>query len=102
MATATNPSVRRIPATGDLLFVWGSEASIDKTLSTPRRIALTTAISHDEGQTFIHQRHIARDPQDDFGYQCIEFVGDDLALIGYHCRDGLRVARIGIDWFYEK
>lgn len=102
MATATNPSVRRIPATGDLLFVWGSEASNDKTLSTPRRIALTTAISQDEGKTFIHQRHIARDPQDDFGYQCIEFVGDDLALIGYHCRDGLRVARIGIDWFYER
>jgi len=102
MATATNPSVRRIPATGDLLFVWGSEASTDKTLGTPRRCALTTAISQDEGDTFIHQRNIARDPEDDYGYQCIEFVGEDLAVVGYHCRDGLRVARIGIGWFYER
>ena len=32
----------------------------------------------------------------------IEFIGKDLAVVGYHCRDGLRVARIGIDWFYER
>jgi len=101
METASNPSVRRIPSTGDLLFVWGSEASSEG-VTTPRRCALTTAISQDEGKTFIHQRNIARDPEDDYGYQCIEFVGKDLAIIGYHCRDGLRVARIGIDWFYEK
>ena len=73
-----------------------------RTIGTPPPLRLTTAISKDEGKTFIHQRNIARDPDDDFGYQCIEFVGNDLALIGYHCRDGLRVARIGIDWFYEK
>ena len=101
METASNPSVRRIPSTGDLLFVWGSEASSEG-VTTPRRCALTTAISKDEGKTFVHQRNIARDPEDDYGYQCIEFVGEDLAIIGYHCRDGLRVARIGIDWFYGK
>ncbi len=103
MATASNPSVRRIPATGDLLFVWGSETSAPKESPTcPRRCALTAAISHDEGKTFIHQRYIARDPGDDFGYQCFEFVGKELVILGYHCRDGLRVARISPDWFYEK
>jgi sialidase-1 len=103
MATASFPTVRRIPATGDLLFIWGSETSISKEYpSCPRRCALTIAISRDEGKTFIHQHNIARDPEDDYGYQCVEFVGNDLAIIGYHCRDGLRVARIGIDWFYEK
>ena len=106
METASNPSVRRIPSTDDLLFVWGSKASSKdksrKGLSTPRRCALTTAISKDEGKTFIHQRNIADDPNEDYGYQCIEFVGDDLVIIGYHCRDGIRVARIGTDWFYEK
>jgi sialidase-1 len=101
MGTASFPSVRRIPSTGDLLFVWGSEAS-SKGVTTPRRCALTTAISQDDGKTFLHLRNIARDPEDDYGYQCIEFVGKDMALIGYHCRDGLRVARIGIDWFYGK
>jgi sialidase-1 len=103
MPIAAMPSVRRIPATGDLLFVWISEQSTDKkNPDYQRRCALTTAISQDEGKTFIHRRNIARDPDDDFGYQCIEFVGKDLAIIGYHCRDGLRVARIGVDWFYGK
>lgn len=102
MEHASFASVRRIPKTGDLLFVWGSEASANKAGGPPRRCALTTAISQDEGKTFIHQRNIARDTEDDYGYQCIEFVGKDTAIIGYHCRDGIRVARIGIDWFYEK
>ncbi len=103
MPASGMPSVRRIPGTGDLLFVWISESAKDKdNPKISRRCALTTAISKDEGKTFIHQRNIARDPNDDFGYQCIEFIGKDLAIIGYHCREGLRVARIGIDWFYEK
>jgi hypothetical protein len=38
--------------------------------------------------------------QDDFGYQCVEFVGKDLVLVGFHARDGLHVARLGVDWFY--
>jgi sialidase-1 len=94
------PSVRRIPSTGDLLFIYCGEKST--TDGSTRRCALTCSISQDEGKTFIHQRNIARDPDDDFGYQCVEFVDKDLAIIGYHCRDGIRVARIGVDWFYEK
>ncbi len=104
MSTAAGyPTVRRIPSTGDLLFIWISDHSVDKAApNIRRRSTLSTAISKDEGKTFIHQRNIARDPDDDFGYQCIEFVGNDLAVVCYHCRDGLRVARIGIEWFYEK
>jgi sialidase-1 len=104
MQHASFPSVRRLPSTGDLLFVWGSEQAqvAGQPTYPPRRCTLTAAISQDEGKTFIHQQNIARDPEDDFGYQCIEFVGNDLAIIGYHCRDGIRVARIGIDWFYQK
>lgn len=67
-----------------------------------RRCALSSAVSKDDGKTFIHFRHIRRDPEDDFGYQCIEFLGDDLAIMAYHARDGLHVARIPIEWFYEK
>ena len=101
MPYAGLPTVRRIPATGDLLFIWISEKSVDKeNPKVHRRCALTAAISKDEGQTLSHTRHIARDPEDDFGYQCVEFLGDDLVLVGYHARDGLHVARIGIDWFY--
>lgn len=101
MPYAGLPTVRRIPKTGDLLFIWISEQSVDpEDPRVHRRCALTCAISRDEGQTFEHFRHLARDPEDDFGYQCLEFLGDDLALIGYHARDGLHVARLGVDWFY--
>jgi sialidase-1 len=103
MPCAGLPTVRRIPATGDLLFLWISERSTPaENPQAEYRCALTAAISQDEGRTFTHFRHIARDPNDDFGYQCLEFLGDDLALVGYHARDGLHIARIGIDWFYGK
>ena len=28
------------------------------------------------------------------------FIGDDLAVMAYHARAGLWVARVGVDWFY--
>jgi sialidase-1 len=101
MPYAGLPTVRRIPSTGDLLFIWISDRSIDK--NNPkihRRCTLSSAISKDEGATFEHQRNITSDPEDDFGYQCIEFLGDNMAIVGYHARDGLHVARIPIGWFY--
>jgi len=103
MPYAGLPTVKRIPSTGDLLFVWISERSVDKeNPKIHRRCALTSAISKDEGKTFNHFRNIRRDPEDDFGYQCVEFIGDGLVLVGYHARDGIHVTRIGIDWFYGK
>jgi len=97
------PTVRRIPSTGDLLFIWITEDARDK--EDPRivrRCALTAAISSDEGRTLTHFRHIARDPEDDFGYQCVEVLPEGIVLVGYHSRDGIYVARIGVDWFYGK
>ncbi|MBN1343792.1 MAG: exo-alpha-sialidase [Phycisphaerae bacterium] len=103
MPYAGLPTVRRIPSTGDLLFIWISEKSVDKqNPKINRRCALSSAISKDEGKTFIHQRNIVRDPEDDFGYQCIEFLDGDVALLCYHARDGLHVAHIPVSWFYEK
>jgi dTDP-4-amino-4,6-dideoxygalactose transaminase len=104
MPCAGLPTVRRIPSTGDLLFIWISERSDLEEGGTKvaRRCALTTAVSKDEGKSFLHQRNIARDPTNDYGYQCIEFIGDDLALVAYHANDGLHMARIGVDWFYGK
>jgi len=29
-------------------------------------------------------------------------IEENLAVVGYHARDGLHVARIPIDWFYER
>lgn len=96
-------TVRRLPGTGDLLFLWIGERSQDPAdPKINRRCALTAAISQDEGATLIHQRNLARDPQDDFGYQAVEFLADGTVLVGYHARNGLHVARIREDWFYGK
>lgn len=95
------PTVRRIPKTGDLVFLFQSGKTMPEGGGTWRRTPFTACISKDEGKTFEHFKNIAEDPEDDYGYQCIEFVGDDLALIGFHRRDGLHVARVGVDWFYE-
>jgi len=103
MPYAGLPTVRRIPSTGDLLFLWISEKSVDKqNPKIHRRCALSSCISRDEGQTFEHFRYLRRDPDDDFGYQSLDFLGDDLAVMSYHARDGLHVARISVEWFYEK
>lgn len=89
-------SVDRIPATGDLLLI-----RITGSCDGKRRAPLTAMISKDEGQTWENPRDIGADPEDDYGYQSVTFV-DDMAIISYHARDGLHVARITTDWFYQQ
>jgi len=91
-------NVKRIPSTGDLLLV---RASSGPKGQPSRRTPFVSVVSTDDGATWSHERVIAGDPEDDYGYPGLTFV-DDLALIVYHQRDGLHVARIGIDWFYGK
>ncbi|HUW60207.1 MAG TPA: sialidase family protein [Candidatus Bathyarchaeia archaeon] len=96
-ANSSALDIKRIPATGDLLLV----RAVDSPESVPgRRTPFASVISKDEGKTWVHERLIAADPEDDYGYPSLLFL-DDLALISYHWRDGLHVARIGIGWFYE-
>ena len=103
MPYAGFPTVKRIPSTGDLLFIWNSERSFDRDdPKITRRCTLTAAISEDEGETLIHARNIASNSEEDYGYQCVEFLPGNVALVAYHDRQGIRVARIGVDWFYDK
>jgi len=89
-------TVDRIPSTGDLLVLrcrgWGE----DERGRTP----FVSAVSQDEGRTWQHERIIAGDREGDYGYQSVDFL-DDVAIIGYHRRDGLHVVRIEVAWFYE-
>jgi sialidase-1 len=91
-------NVKRVPSTGDLLLLRCKGGPADP---PHRRTPFVSVISKDDGETWTLERAIMGDPEDDYGYPGLLFVGD-LALICYHQRDGLHVARIGIDWFYGK
>jgi sialidase-1 len=93
-ANSSALNVDRIPQTGDLILLRcsGGEGG--------RRTPFVSAISRDEGKTWEKDRVIQGDPADDYGYPSLTFV-DSLALISYHQRDGVHVARISIDWFYQ-
>lgn len=91
-------NVKRIPSTGDLLLL--------RCIGGPkepyrRRTPFASVISADDGETWTNERLIMNDPENDYGYPGLTFL-DGLALITYHQRDGLHVARIAIDWFYGR
>jgi hypothetical protein len=88
-------TVDRIPTTGDLLLIRITGGKDRK------RSPLTCMVSKDEGQTWLNPRNIGEDPDGDYGYQSLTFVGD-MAVISYHALDGLHVARIRVEWFYEQ
>ncbi len=89
-------NVKRIPATGDLLLLRCTGGPKER---PRRRTPFASVLSKDDGETWTNERVIASEPDNDYGYPGLTFV-DDMALIVYHQRDGLHVARIGIDWFY--
>ena len=103
MPHASYPTVKRIPSTGDLLFIWASRVTRRNDGKGPMgRSCLSAVISKDEGKTFGPMRHLLDDPEEDFGYQSVEFVGDNGVLISSHCRTGMKIVETTVDWFYEK
>ena len=88
-------NVKRVPRTGDLLLLRCSAGSGG--LRTP----FVSVVSRDEGKSWDQQRVIAGDSQDDYGYPSLLFV-EGVAIVTYHTRRGLNVARIGLDWFYGR
>jgi len=113
----------RLPTTGDLLVIYcnnphavemaqGKEQTFVRVAQLPKyprgavRAPLASAISHDNGKTWSHHRNITHDPEGvygDYGYPGITFIEDGkVALIHFHAIQGIRMARIGVDWFYGK
>ena len=96
--TSSALNIKRIPGTGDLLLLRCSSGPLEAPF---RRTPFVSVLSKDDGETWVSERVIQGDPEDDYGYPSLLFV-DDVAIISYHQRDGLHVARIGVDWFYGK
>ncbi len=94
--TSSALNIKRIPGTGDLLLLRASSGTQEPPL---KRTPLVSVLSKDDGETWENERVIAGDPEDDYGYPSLLFVGDT-AVISYHQRDGLHVVRMALTWFY--
>jgi predicted neuraminidase len=94
-------SIKRLPATGDLLLVWNNHAGIPAELSK-RRVPLSTAISSDDGKTWQHLQVLEGNPQGWYCYISILPAGDAV-LLGYCAMSNLahsRITRVPVSWLY--
>lgn len=111
-------SIKRIPATGDLLAVWNDhsrrwklpapvledEADTDTSWG---RTPLAMAISSNDGKAWKLQKLLEDDPRRGFCYTAIHF-NEDAALLAY-CSGGIkcgvlqdtRIRRVTLDWLYR-
>ncbi|MBI3921302.1 MAG: exo-alpha-sialidase [Armatimonadetes bacterium] len=106
-------SMKRIPATGDLLAVWNDHSGV--LLERPReeaetswgRTPLVTAISTDEGKSWKCRKLIESDPKRGFCYTALHFTAD--AVLMAYCSGGkksgvlqdLCIRRVSLDWLYQ-
>lgn len=97
-------TIRRVPATGDLLLVWNNtfkEGSGHGGARTP----LTAAISSDEGKTWKNFRNLEDKPQETYAYTSITFV-EDRVLMTYWVESGRkyssRFRSLPVAWLYEQ
>lgn len=101
-------SIKRIPATGDLLMAWNNNGGENEAIAG-KRTPFNVAISQDEGQSWKHIRTVEDNPDGWYCYTAITFA-DQHALLG-HCAGnrpagtGLSVThitRLDLDWLYEQ
>lgn len=75
-------TIRRVPATGDLLLVWNNNHE-PKAGHSGRRTPLTVAVSADEGKTWAHVRSLEADPAEGYAYTSVLFARDRVLLTYY-------------------
>ena len=107
VASPESPStLRRIPATGDLLLVWNPRVS-EGADHGGRRSPLAAAISSDEGRTWTSPRILEADPvrAHAYAYTSVTFQ-DDRVLLTYYVEEertgriGSRFRSLPLAWFY--
>ena len=96
-------TLRRIPATGDLLLIWNNTFTAGAGHGGSRT-PLTAAISSDEGKTWTHVRNLETDSGRTYSYTSLMFA-NDRAVISYW--EGLgdqlssKFRSLPISWFYQ-
>lgn len=112
-APASPMSIKRIPATGDLLAVWNDRSGRlapvrDKFLRNSwARTPLVAALSSNEGRSWRRVRLIESDPRRGFCYTALHFT-DQAVLMAYCCGgwgssvlQDLCIRRIELGWLYR-
>lgn len=107
LASPVSPAtLKRIPSTGDLLLIWNDHSGEYAKFGN-KRTPLTTAISHDEGNSWGRKKILESDPDGWFCYTSLTFVGEK-ALLSYCAGNSkigglclLQVTLVDISWFYD-
>jgi hypothetical protein len=106
-STLSPASMRRIPATGDLLLVWNNVDHPWVGWEELKRSPLNAAISSDDGRTWRCEKTLADDEGYWFCYTAILFVEDHVLLA--HSAGGGRgaqrlatqqISRVPLSWLY--
>ena len=101
--------IKRIPQTGDLLFIWNNAepAGPDRMQTSRPRNPLCSAISRDQGESWVNVKTIENRSGYDNAYPSLTFVGDE-TLVAYYRRSesmtrdtdvALKIFKT--DWFYS-
>lgn len=95
-------TLRRIPATGDLVLIWNNTFTAGAGHGG-RRTPLTAALSSDEGQTWTVVDNLEDDTARTFSYTSLTFARDR-AVLSYWDNIGSRYScrfrSLPVDWFY--
>ncbi|MCA9223264.1 MAG: exo-alpha-sialidase, partial [Planctomycetales bacterium] len=96
-------TLRRIPATGDLLLIWNNTFA-EGTGHGGRRTPLTAAVSSDDGRTWRNVRNLETRPDRTYAYTSLTFVGPR-AIMSYWDQDksgrySNRFRSVPVSWFY--
>lgn len=98
-------SIRRIPATGDLLLIYNDHRDVGPQY-VGKRTPLVAAISRDEGETWKTRQVLEDDSEGWYCYTAIHFEDDTVVLAycaGQQAIDGLgttQITRFPVAWLY--
>jgi hypothetical protein len=104
-------SMKRIPATSDLLAVWNDHSGrfpFPQQLDFHNRAPLVCAVSSDEGATWKHHQVLENEPGHGYCYTAIHFA-EDAVLLAYcaggphpqNCLQRLRLRRVALSEIYN-
>ncbi len=98
-------TLRRVPATGDLLLIWNNAFTAGEGHGG-RRTPLTAAVSPDEGKTWRNVRNLETDQRLTFSYTSLTFVGSRAVMSYWQSGPqagqlSTRFRSVPVSWFYQ-